>query len=368
MMQRTLFVDRDGTLIVEPQDEQVDSLEKLRLIPGVIAGLGRLARSGFALVMVTNQDGLGTPSFPRERFEPPHRMLLDLLEGEDVRFNGILICPHRPEDACACRKPLTGLVDGYVARNPIDREHSFVIGDRETDVEFGRNIGCGTIRLMPREGAGASAADLVAYTFADAIAHVLRTGRTARVHRRTNETDVDAVVALDGDGRGTFATGIGFLDHMLEQLARHSMIDMALAVRGDLHVDEHHTVEDMGLALGSALRRALGNKAGIGRYGFTLPMDEALASVAMDLSGRPHVRFDARFTRERVGDLPTELVEDFVRALADGVGASIHVTARGRNDHHTIEAVFKALARTLRAAVAIDERRADALPTTKGVL
>jgi len=362
-----VFLDRDGTLIVEPLDQQIDSLEKLELMPGAIGGLLLLVRSGFELVMVSNQDRLGTPGYPQEQFDLVQRKLLRLLEGEGIRFSEIFICPHGPDESCGCRKPATGLLDEYLGRHAIDLSRSFVLGDRRSDVELGRNLGCRTALLAP-DGAPDDAADIVAGSLPDACRRILRFCRGSHVERRTSETYVVVDVALDGSGRGEIDTGIGFFDHMLAQLSRHSGIDMAVRVRGDLHIDEHHTVEDTGLVLGQALARALDGKRGIGRYGFVLPMDESLCRVALDLSGRARLEFDVRFRRERVGGLPTELVEEFFRAFCGGMGATLHIGGRGSNDHHLIEATFKAVARALRQAVAIDERACGQIPTTKGVL
>jgi imidazoleglycerol-phosphate dehydratase/histidinol-phosphatase len=364
-MKKVVFLDRDGTLIVEPPDQQIDSLEKLELVPGVIHGLRMLADRGYELVMVTNQDSLGTPAYPWENFDPPQRKLLKLLEGEGIVFAEIFICPHHPNDTCGCRKPKIGLVEEYLKTNDIDLSRSFVIGDRETDVEFARNIGCKSIRLG---GAIQSSADVIVPSFVDACKTIIRSDRSYRLERKTTETSIQVEVSLDGTGRYQIKTGVGFFDHMLAQLAKHSMIDMDIRVEGDLHVDEHHTVEDTGLALGEAIRQALGDKRGIERYGFLLPMDESLAQVAIDLGGRPYLVFKATFERERVGEFPTELVEDFFRALADGLRGNLHIKVEGRNDHHKIEAIFKGVAKALKQAVSYDPRSASLLPSTKGVL
>lgn len=364
-MKKVVFLDRDGTLIVEPDDMQIDSLEKLELIPGVIQGLCRLRDHGYELVMVTNQDGLGGPNFPRERFEFPHQKLLKIFDGEGIQFSHIFICPHTPADGCNCRKPKTGLVQEYLARNAIDFPRSFMVGDRLTDVEFGKNVGCKTIRLGTDSAGGV---DCAAPTFLEACEAILRNGRSATTIRTTNETSITISVVLDGTGTYAVNTGIGFFDHMLAQLSKHSMIDMTIRVEGDLYVDEHHSVEDAGLALGEAIRQALGDKRGIERYGFLLPMDESLARVALDLSGRPFFAFEGTFERENVGEFPTELVEDFFRAFSDGLRANLHINIQGRNDHHKIEAIFKAVARSLKQAVTVDQRAAPVLPSTKGIL
>lgn len=362
---KVVFLDRDGTLIVEPPDEQIDSLEKLELIPGVIEGLRSLINRGYRLVMVTNQDRLGSSAFPVEAFEKPQQKLLKIFEGEGIRFSEIFICPHAVEDSCECRKPKLGLVNEYLKRTAIDYATSFVIGDRETDVRFGKNIGCKTIRLTK---SGPSEADFITESFLEACNIIARCSRSARTERTTNETSINVELNLDGTGAYEITTGIGFFDHMLAQLSKHSLIDMNIVVKGDLHIDEHHTVEDTGLTLGEAIRQALGDKRGIERYGFLLPMDESLAQVALDLGGRPYFAFKGGFERETVGEFPTELVEDFFRGFADGLRANLHIKVEGRNDHHKIEAIFKSVARALKQAVAIDQRAASILPSTKGTL
>jgi imidazoleglycerol-phosphate dehydratase / histidinol-phosphatase len=362
---RVVFLDRDGTIIAEPPDEQIDSLEKLELLPGVIEGLRLLRQRGFELVMVTNQDGLGTDRFPRASFELPQNKLLGILRGEGIEFSNIFVCPHMASENCSCRKPKTGLVEGYLNQKALDLSHTFMIGDRETDVQFGKNIGCKTIRLG---NASDSKADVVTGGFLDACRFAANSSRAAHVERTTNETSIVVDVTLDGTGAYAIETGIGFFDHMVAQLSKHSLIDIRLSVKGDLHVDEHHTIEDTGLALGDAIRQALGDKRGIERYGFLLPMDESLAQVAIDLGGRPFFQFQGAFERDRVGEFPTELVEDFFRAFADGLRANLHISVQGRNDHHKIEAIFKGVARALKLAVALDTRATGILPSTKGSL
>ncbi len=362
---KVLFIDRDGTLIVEPQDEQVDSLEELELIPGVIRGLQLLVQRGFTLLMVSNQDHLGSKSYPLTAFQTVQEKLLKLLEGEGIHFSEIFICPHGPEEHCTCRKPKIGLLEKYLKNNSIDLSHSFVIGDRETDVEMARAIGCKVMRLSSDKK---TKADFASPDFLDISRYIIKSERSAHVERVTKETNIVIDVALDGTGTSSISTGIGFFDHMLELFAKHSSIDLKIKAKGDLRVDEHHTVEDTGLALGEAIRQALGDKRGIGRYGFLLPMDESLAEVALDLSGRPFCVFKAKFARDVVGELPTELVEDFFRAFADGLRANLHVKVSGRNDHHKIEAMFKATARALSQAIVLNERLLNVLPSTKGML
>ncbi len=359
-----IFVDRDGTIIVEPPDEQVDSLEKLEFLPGAISGLRTLTERGYALVMVTNQDDLGTDRYPKASYDAVQGKLLRILESEGVRFEEVFVCPHGPNDGCACRKPRTGLLTAFLSTNAVDLSRSWVIGDRPTDVQLARNIGCRAVRIAL---AADPAADATAPGLREAAQCIIRQERHARVDRTTKETTIDVDVVLDGSGRHEISTGIGFFDHMLEQLAKHSDIDMTVHVTGDLKIDEHHTVEDTGLALGEAIRRALGDKRGIGRYGYAAPMDESLAQIALDLSGRPFCSVRASFRRERIGDLPTELVEDFLRAFADGLRATMHVSVTGRNEHHMVEALFKTLAQVLRQAVRPD-RPGSGVPSTKGVL
>jgi len=354
---KVLFIDRDGTLIVEPPDQQIDSLQKLRLVPGVVPALLKLRDAGYTFVMVSNQDGLGTQSFPEPAFREPHEFLRELLRSQGIVFELEFICPHFAKDNCACRKPKTGLLDEYLNSQPIDRERSYVIGDRDTDLELARNLGIAGLRIRTN-GTDGQSWDEIAST-------LTRTNRTARVERKTKETDISIELDLDRESPIEVATGLGFFDHMLEQIAKHGGFSLKLHCRGDLHIDEHHTVEDCALALGQALKTALGDKRGINRYGFLLPMDEALAQVAIDLSGRPYFVFDGRFGRDQVGQLPTELVPHFFRSLAETLGAAINIKVTGENTHHMIEACFKAVGRSLRQAMRIS---GEELPSTKGTL
>ena len=364
-MKAVVFVDRDGTIIREPADKQVDSLEKLKFVPGIITGLKMLTDAGLSLIMVSNQDGLGTRSYPRRSFDLVQKKVLDLLEGEGVRFEKVFICPHRKEQNCSCRKPKTGLVEKYIRDNPLDVSRSFVLGDRETDVIFAHDLGVNSVRLSANKSPHATYVTRDAF---DACTFIARSFRSASMERNTNETRIKARVSLDGNGSFDIRTRIGFFDHMLAQISRHSLIDMTIVAEGDLHVDEHHTVEDVGIVLGTCIQRALGDMKGIGRFGFTAPLDEALAEVAIDLSGRSFLSFRCSFKRESVGNFPTELVEDFFRAFADGLKATIHINCAGRNDHHKIEAIFKSVARALRSAVRLDKKNPLVLPSTKGVL
>jgi imidazoleglycerol-phosphate dehydratase/histidinol-phosphatase len=349
---RILFIDRDGTLIVEPEDEQVDSLEKLQLVEGVIPALLRLRDAGYELVLVSNQDGRGTESFPEEQFIVPHRKMLDLLASQGITFSAEHIDPHFERDAAPTRKPGIGMLLDYLRAGNLDFTDSWVIGDRPTDLELARNLGVGGLLL----DAGTSWAD---------IAHRLcERPRTAEVGRETSETRISVRVDLEGSG-ARIDTGIGFFDHMLEQLARHGGFALELACTGDLEVDEHHTVEDCALALGAALDQALGDRRGIGRYGFVLPMDEALAEVAVDLSGRPACVFEAEFPRDRVGALSTEMVRHFFGSLSQSLRCALHLRVRGENTHHMVEALFKGAGRALRPALA---RQGSDIPSTKGSL
>jgi imidazoleglycerol-phosphate dehydratase / histidinol-phosphatase len=320
----------------------------------VFAALAELQRRGFRLVMVTNQDGLGTSSFPRPAFEAPQQFILDTFASQGIRFEAVFVCPHFSADGCECRKPRTGLVADYI-RKDVDLGTSAMVGDRDTDLEFARNLGIRGLRVR---------SDGDATETWPAVVREL-TARTAHVLRKTRETDIEVSVDLDAPAPIQISTGIGFFDHMLEQLAKHGGFSLQLTCRGDLQIDEHHTVEDCALALGEGVRRALGDKAGIGRYGFLLPMDEALAQVAIDLSGRAYGQFSGKFTRESVGGLPTELVPHFFRSLGDSLGAAINISVSGENTHHMIEGCFKSVGRALRQAL---RREGEDLPSTKGVL
>jgi imidazoleglycerol-phosphate dehydratase / histidinol-phosphatase len=341
--------------VEEPPDEQVDSLEKVRFMPGVFAALADLARHGYRLVMVTNQDGLGTHSFPRPTFEAAQQFILETLRSQGIEFDAVFVCPHSKADGCGCRKPNTGLVADYIRTSGVDLAASAVVGDRDTDLQFAANLGIRGVRVR-RHGTPEE-------TWAAAVQTLM--ARRAELGRRTRETQIDVRVNLDDTSPIRIATGIGFFDHMLEQLAKHGGFALELACQGDLGIDEHHTVEDCALALGEALRRALGSKLGIARYGFLLPMDEAQAQVAIDLSGRAYAQFCGRFNREAVGGLPTELVPHFFRSLAEALGAAVHVSVTGENSHHMIEACFKGVGRALRQAL---RREGEELPSTKGVL
>jgi imidazoleglycerol-phosphate dehydratase/histidinol-phosphatase len=357
MKKRILFIDRDGTLIEEPADEQIDSFEKLKFTRGMFRNLSFIRQhTDFRFVMVSNQDGLGTPSFPEDTFWPVHNFILQTLEGEGITFDEQLIDPHFPEDNAPTRKPATGLVEKYMNNPEYDIENSFVIGDRETDRQFARNIGCQSL-ILSDEGMSW-----------DKIAELLfAQERIAEVKRTTHETDIYIKVNLDGTGHCDISTGLGFFDHMLEQIGKHGSMDLTIHTKGDLHVDEHHTIEDTALALGECLLKALGDKRGIERYGYCLPMDDCLCSVALDFGGRPWLVWDAEFNRERVGDVPTEMFLHFFKSLSDAARMNLNIRAEGQNEHHKIEGIFKALARSLKMAVRRDIYHYE-LPSTKGML
>lgn len=371
-MKKALFIDRDGTLIVEPPvDFQVDSLEKLEFIPGIFRNLHLIARHlDFELVMVTNQDGLGTDSFPEDTFWPVQQKLLKALENEGVIFNDILIDRSLPGDHAPTRKPGLGMMGKYLD-GTYDLENSWVIGDRETDVELARNLGAKAI-LLVAESAGtdpalASRCALVTNSWDDIYRKIALPGRTAVVQRTTAETDIRVELSLDGTGTYTIQTGIGFFDHMISQLARHSGCDLTVLVKGDLEVDEHHTIEDTALALGEAFQKALGDKRGTERYGFALPMDDCQAQVLLDFGGRPWLVWEAEFHREKIGEMPAEMFMHFFKSFSDAARCNLNISAKGGNEHHKIEAIFKALARAIRMAIRRDVF-SNQLPTTKGII
>ncbi len=362
-MKKVLFIDRDGTILKEPDDQQVDSLEKLEFMPGVIGALSAIAReTDFELVMVTNQDGLGTPVYPEEDFLPPQNKMLSILAGEGVNFAEIFIDRSFESDNAPTRKPGTAMLTRYLAGG-VDLGSSFVIGDRLTDIELAKNLGCRSVYVSDRQNREAS----LCTRDWQAIRRFL-TGipRRASVSRKTNETDISIEIDLDGTGKSTIITGIGFFDHMIEQVARHGGIDITLQASGDLNVDEHHLVEDTAIVLGQALDRALGRRKGMARYGFALPMDDSAAEVLLDLGGRPWLEWNVSFRSDRIGSLSTDMLRHFFRSLSDNAKCNIHVRASGENDHHKAEAVFKAFARAL--AMAVAGTGSGNLPSTKGTL
>ena len=364
-MKRILFIDRDGTLIEEPADEQIDSFEKLKFVKGVFRNLNFIRQHlDFELVMVSNQDGLGTASFPEDTFWPVHNFILQTFEGEGITFDDILIDPHFPEDNAPTRKPNTGLVEKYMNDPDYDIAGSYVIGDRETDRKFAENIGCKFLQVSSSCTENPSSST---YTW-DKICELLFAGeRIAEVRRKTKETDIHIKVNLDGTGKCDISTGLGFFDHMLEQIGKHGMMDLMIHTKGDLEVDEHHTIEDTAIALGECILTALGNKRGIERYGYCLPMDDCLCSVALDFGGRPWLVWDAEFKREKIGEMPTEMFLHFFKSLSDAAKMNLNIKAEGQNEHHKIEGIFKALARSLKMAVRRDIYHYE-LPSTKGML
>ncbi len=363
-MQRVLFIDRDGTILVEPPDEQIDSFDKMSFVPGVISALASIVRyADFQLVMVTNQDGLGTASFPEENFWPVQNLMLDILKNEGIFFKEILIDRSLPEDNIDTRKPKTGMLKHYLTGR-YDLKNSYVIGDRLSDIELAKNLGTQVIYLSKKTDKRAT----ICTTDWSEIDKFLRfPDRKAVITRKTNETDIEIILNLDGTGKCNINSGIGFFDHMIELLVRHASIDLSGHIKGDLHVDEHHTVEDMAIVLGEALKQALGQKISIQRYGFLLPMDESRSEIALDFSGRSALVWNVKFHRPMIGEMPTELFHHFFKSFTDHARCNLYIKARGENEHHKIEAVFKAVGRVIRQAA---ERsvHTNTVPSTKGIL
>ncbi|MCF2486841.1 bifunctional histidinol-phosphatase/imidazoleglycerol-phosphate dehydratase HisB [Dyadobacter sp. CY347] len=374
-MKKVLFIDRDGTIIVEPPtDFQVDSLEKLEFLPKAISALRKIAEeTDYELVMVTNQDGLGTDSFPEPTFWPAQNKMLQTLAGENIHFANIHVDRSFPEDNLPTRKPGTGMLTAYFS-DEYDLANSYVIGDRLTDVQLAVNLGAKAILVLdqtPETGMSDEMKQATSYVSRDWDAiyeHLKLPSRTASVERNTKETQIKVELNLDGSGRSDIHTGLGFFDHMLDQLARHSGADLSIHVEGDLHIDEHHTIEDTALALGEAYRQAIGDKRGISRYGFLLPMDEALAQVAIDFSGRPWIVWNAEFKREKIGEMPTEMFFHFFKSFSDASLSNLNIQVSGDNEHHKIESIFKAFAKAIKMAVRRDLKALDFMPSTKGVL
>lgn len=356
-MKKVLFIDRDGTLIKEPEDEQIDAFEKLVFVEGVFRNLAFIRKNlDFEFVMVSNQDGLGTESFPEDTFWPVHNFILQTLKGEGIEFDNILIDRHFPADNHPCRKPGTGMLTEYIDNPEYDLAGSYVIGDRETDAQLAENLGCKAL-ILGKEGMDW-----------EKIAEFLFAGeRVAEMVRTTKETDITVRLNLDGTGKCDIKTGLGFFDHMLEQIGRHGMMDLYVRCNGDLDVDEHHTIEDTGIVLGECIARALGDKRGIERYGYSLPMDDCLAQVCLDFGGRPWLVWDAEFKREKVGEMPTEMFHHFFKSVSDAARINLNIKAEGTNEHHKIEGIFKAFARSIRMAVKRDIYHYQ-LPSTKGAL
>lgn len=362
-MKRALFIDRDGTIIIEPEDEQIDSLEKLVYYPKVFQYLSLIAKElEYELVMVSNQDGLGTDSFPEETFWPAHNKMLKALENEGILFDEILIDRSLPHENLSTRKPGTGLVTHYM-KGGYDLANSFVIGDRETDVTLAKNMGTKSIFLNSEPNKEAT---LTTTDWGEIYRYLKQEPRTGSVSRKTSETDITVSINLDGVGKSNIATGLNFFDHMLEQIARHGGIDVNIQSKGDLHVDEHHTIEDVGIALGEAFVQALGKKKGIARYGFLLPMDDCLVHAAIDFGGRPWLMWDVNFKREKVGDMPTEMVMHFFKSFSDNARCNLNIKAEGENEHHKIEAIFKAFAKAIKMAIKLGET--EGIPSTKGTI
>lgn len=379
-MKKALFIDRDGTLVIEPPvDYQLDSLEKLEYYPGVFRWLGEIVRKmDFEIVMVTNQDGLGTDSFPEHTFHPPQNAMLKAFEGEGIKFNEILIDKTFPNENAPTRKPRTGLLEAKYMTGKYDLANSFVIGDRITDVELAKNLGARAIWINHEDEKGLKEISGRIKDVKDCIAiettdwkeiylHLAAGERISKIIRETKETSIEIELNLDGSGTGNIKTGIGFFDHMLDQIAKHSGVDLKVHVNGDLEIDEHHTIEDTALALGEAFKKALGNKIGIERYGYSLPMDDCLCQVALDFGGRPWIVWDAEFKREMIGEMPTEMFFHFFKSFSDTSLSNLNIKAEGSNEHHKIEGTFKALARAIKMAIRRDPEHL-VLPSTKGTL
>lgn len=379
-MKKVLFIDRDGTLINEaPPTYQLDSFDKITFYPGMFTWMGKIAREmDFELVMITNQDGLGTASFPEDSFWPPHHLVMRNLESEGIFFKEVLIDRTFPEENAPTRKPGTGLLQHYINNPEYDMAGSYVIGDRITDIQLAKNLGCKGIWLNLDEALGAAEiADTVkdlatvialkTKSWEDIYAYLQMKERRVQHVRNTNETKISIGINLDGTGQCEIQTGLGFFDHMLHQLGRHSGMDLKINTDGDLHIDEHHTIEDTGIALGEALGMALGNKAGMERYGFLLPMDDCLAQVAIDFGGRPWLMWEAEFKREKIGEMPTEMFYHFFKSFSDAAKCNLNIKAEGANEHHKIESIFKAFAKAIKMAVKRTPGN-NQLPSTKGVL
>ncbi len=367
-MKKVLFIDRDGTIIIEPKtDFQIDSLEKLEFLPKAIVNLHKIATElDYELVMVTNQDGLGTDSFPEDTFWPAHNKMMKTLEGEGIYFAAIHIDRSFEHEGLATRKPGIGMLSQYLT-DEYDLANSYVVGDRLTDVKLAHNLGAKAILLAEAAPADLEVA-LTTFDWEEIYRFLKLPARTASVTRTTHETDIQIELNLDGTGKARIATGLGFFDHMLEQVAKHSGADLSIQVKGDLHIDEHHTIEDTALALGEAFAKAIGDKRGINRYGFLLPMDETLAQVALDFSGRNWLMWEAEFKREKIGDMPTEMFYHFFKSFTDTARCNLNIKVEGDNEHHKIEAIFKAFAKSIKMAVTRDINQLQSLPSTKGVL
>ncbi|WP_159715287.1 bifunctional histidinol-phosphatase/imidazoleglycerol-phosphate dehydratase HisB [Blochmannia endosymbiont of Camponotus nipponensis] len=355
MSHKILFIDRDGTLINEPKDNfQIDSLDKLSLEPHVISALITLKNIGFEFVIVTNQNGLGSTSFPQEKFNKPHHLMIQIFQSQGIKFNQILICPHFPEEQCNCRKPKTALVNYWLNNNKLNKFNSYVIGDRDTDMILAANMGIQGIQYHRSN-----------FGWEKIKNYLIQHYRSAHVYRATEETNVNIKIWLDQNNKSYINTGINFFNHMLQQIAVHAGLRMNIIAKGDLHIDDHHTIEDTALTLGEALNAALGNKCGIGRFGFTLPMDESIAQCTLDLSGRAYFCYEAKYNFQKIGDLSTEMIEHFFRSLSSKMGCALHLKVIGTNDHHKAESLFKSFGRSLRQAIYVENNN---IPSSKGIL
>ena len=355
-----LFLDRDGTLIEEPADHQIDSVDKFKLLPDVIPSLLALQRAGYLFVMVSNQDGLGSEIYPQAKFDLIQSLLMGILESQGIQFESVVICPHLESARCFCRKPQVGLVRDFLSMPELDRTQSYVIGDRSTDLVLAENMGILGIQIQEKG-------------WRAIVQQILSKGRKGSATRKTKETQIKVQVCLEGDPTVRISTGIGFFDHMLEQLSYHGSFGALIQVQGDLHIDDHHTIEDTAIALGAALRQALSDKVGIGRFGFYLPMDDASTRVTLDLSGRTYFRFEGKLARDLIGGLSTEMIPHFFRSFSESLGANLHIHVEGENTHHQIESIFKAVGRSLRSAIQISSSLTELdssrqVPSTKGVL
>ncbi len=363
-MKKVLFIDRDGTIIIEPEDEQIDSLEKLEFYPKAISTLRKISSElDYELVMVTNQDGLGTDSFPEETFWPAHNKMLTTLKNEGVEFSEIVIDKTFPEENAPTRKPEVALLRKYIDGD-YDLENSYVIGDRTSDIQLAKNLGSKSIFINSNQS---DAATVTTLNWDEIFEELKKEKRYAIIERKTKETEIKVELNLDGKGIHNISTGLNFFDHMLAQLSQHSLCDLSISVKGDLEVDEHHTIEDTAIALGEAYLEALGNKKKIERYGFMLPMDDIIASVAIDFSGRSWIQWKTKFKREYVGDMPTEMFYHFFKSFSDTAKCNLYIKAKGNNEHHKIEAIFKAMGRSIKQAVSKDSLNPD-VPSTKGMI
>lgn len=356
MNHKILFIDRDGTLIYEPKDNfQIDSYEKLFFEPYVIPSLIKLKKIGFRFVIVTNQNGLGSTLFPKKNFDKPHQLMIQIFKSQGIEFDEILICPHMPETECDCRKPKTGLVSFWLKNNFLNKFNSYVIGDRETDMQFAKNMGIKSIKYHQINFNWKKIKNYL----------VLHAYRSAHLHQVTSETNIDIKIWLDQYKTSHIHTGINFFDHMLQQIAIHAKIQMDIIATGDLHIDDHHTIEDTASVLGKSLKQALNNKKGIARFGFTLPMDDSIAQCILDLSGRAYFSYQAEYSNSKIGDLSVDMIEHFFRSLSSKMECALHLKVTGKNDHHKVESLFKAFGRALRQAIYINN---DNINSSKGIL